>query len=553
MQLSLSKVDSNATTSFLRCLYSIALCFEVEFNESLKSKIMSWSNEAQPFLKRFGIHKKTWDTIIKEVTSGADPNENTRMFNRIINFADNLKRSKVDLKAELDLTKQHLGQINDFTLWVLKENENAYNRMVKNVSTLGDPELTKTLTENDEELDVKGLESLKKDVTRLVKKLSGEESLDMTVEERKKHSDKPQYKEFLAAKRELTKIYKTRLQHLVRSSGKELMDVQEVIRTLDKEKIPHNIPRNYEGKINESGWLYTTSGKKLKSNPSGDIQMNPNYDPMQDNGYVLMGVPYAGAGKQYYYTEEFIANKSKEKFTKVSGLITALPKMMKKWRRDLNVRGAKSIKALITEIVYETQGRVSSTSAATAGSQTFGITTLQKRHVNIKGNVIHVKYRAKKGVAQHHIMRANSVVGKRVKELLEMLMEDKDDNDYIMTDSNGKRITGAMVNKYLKEIGAPQGVTIHKFRHAKGTMKAQELLGKVPFNPDDMSYTEAEVTKWFIEKMKEVGAELGHVSGEKVTASTAIANYVDPGVMKAFFDKLKVRPPATVQKAIDKV
>lgn len=553
MQLSLSKVDPVATTSFLRCLYAVALSFELEFNASMKNKLMVWSNEAQPFLKRFKINKKTWDTIIKDVASGSDPNENARMFTRIINFADQLRQSKVDLKAELDLTKQHLGQINDFTLWTLKENENAYNRMLKNVSTLGDPELTQNFVDDDEELDVKGLDSLKKDVEKLTKKLSGTATLDMTQEERKKHSDKPAYKEYLAARREISKIYKARLQHLVRASGKDLIDVKEAVRVLDKEKIPHTIPRNYEGKINEAGWLYTSTGKRLKSNPSGDITLNPNYDPMKDNGYVLMGVPYEGAGKQYYYTEDFVANKSKEKFTKVSGLITALPKMVKKWRRDLNVRGSKSIKALITEIVFETQGRVSNTNALTAGTQTFGITTLQKRHITIKGNVIHIKYRAKKGVAQHHVLKATTIVGKRIKELLEMLMEDKDDNDYIMTDSNGNRVTGAMVNKYLKEIGAPTGVTIHKFRHAKGTMKAQDLLGKVPFDPNDMSYTEAEVTKWFIERMKEVGAELGHVSGEKVTANTAIANYVDPGVMKAFFDKLKVRPPSAVQKAINKI
>ena len=552
MHVSISKVDANAANSFLKCLYAIALSFEVEFGTILKGKVREWANEAGDFTKRFGIHKRTWDTIINDVANGNDPNENTQMFNRIINLATDLKNAKGDMKLEIDLTKQQLGQINDFTLWTLKENENAYNRMFKNVSTLGDTDLTKVFVDDEAELDVKGMESIKGDIQKLVKKMTKRSDMDLTPEERKKHAGTETYKAFLKAKRELTGVYKERLQQMVRSSGKELLDVDEVRRTLAKENIVNNIPEDFVGKINENGWLYTITGKRLKSNPGGKVKMNPNYDPMQDNAYVLEGIPYEGANPQRYYTEDYTANKSSAKFTKVSSLIKVLPRMQKKWRRDMNVRGAKSIKALIVELVYLTQGRVSSTSAQTANERTYGITTLQARHVTIKGNTIHIKYIGKKGVKQHHIIRANTVHEKQVKQLLEQQLDGRSGEDYLMEDSNGKRITGAMVNKYLTSIGAPAGVTIHKFRHAKGTTHAQALLDKSPFNPDDRNYTEAEVTKWFIDQIKLVGAELGHVSGEKVTANTAIANYIDPNVMKQFFDKLLVRPPATVMKAIER-
>lgn len=550
MNVSLSKVDSLASNSFLKCLYAIALSFEVEFGPTLKGKLKMWATESTAFTKRFGINKKTWDTIINDVAGGSDPNENTRMFNRILNLAKDLREAKGDLKLEMDLTKQQIAQINDFTLWVLKENENAYNRMFKNVSTLGDADLTKVFVEDEEDLDVKGMDSVKKDIEKLVKKMTKRSDMDMTPEERKKHQGTEVYKQFLKSKRELNTIYKNRLQQMVRSSGKDLLDVDEVRRKLNSENIIHSIPEDFVGKINENGWLYTISGKRLKSNPGGKVRMNPSYDPMQDNAYVLEGIPYDGANPQRIYTEEFTAKQSGSKFTKVSSLIKVLPRMQKKWRRDMNVRGSKSVKALIVELVYLTQGRVSSTSAQTANERTFGITTLQARHIIIKGNIIHIKYAGKKGVKQHHIIRTNSIHEKQVKRLLEQLLDGKSGEDYIMTDSNGKRITGSMVNNYLKTIGAPAGVTIHKFRHARGTTHAQKILDKAPFDPKDRDYTEAEVTKWFIESIKEIGAELGHVSGEKVTANTAIANYIDPSVMQAFFERLKVRPPAVVVKAI---
>ena len=93
---------------------------------------------------------------------------------------------------------------------------------------------------------------------------------------------------------------------------------------------------------------------------------------------------------------------------------------------------------------------------------------------------------------------------------LESLKESTDPDDYLMQ-HDGKHINGSMVNKYLRQIGAPKKATIHKFRHARGTSIATEILSKSPFTPGDKSYSESQVTKWFVEKVKEVGAELGHV------------------------------------------
>jgi hypothetical protein len=65
---------------------------------------------------------------------------------------------------------------------------------------------------------------------------------------------------------------------------------------------------------------------------------------------------------------------------------------------------------------------------------------------------------------------------------------------------------------------------------------------------------ERTVQKWLEERILEVGKELGHMTNGKITANTAIQNYIDPSVISQFFDDYGViRPNAKFQKAIDSV
>ena len=551
MQLSLSAVDAVAANSFLKCLYAIALSFEVEFGKTLKSKVQTWAVEAAPFCKRFGIQQRAWKLIMDDVASAIDPDDNANMFNRILKLAEDVRSKKQDFRDEIDLSQVQLGQINDFRLWIADKNENAYNRMLKNVALLGDPDLSREFLDDDTELDERGLADILKRLNAIVKKLSGQQGLSLPTEVADKYRGQEVYKNYLSIKGELNKLRKFRIQQIVRTSGKETIDIKQLIRTLDKEGIPHDLPRKFEGMIDEKGWMYTITGKKMLANPNKNVEMNPNYDAGSDNGYVCKGVPDFGDKEQHYFTKDYKKMKNAKKFGVVSALTKVLPKLQAKWRRDLKVRGIDALKALIVELIYQTSARISNKRAGTDGKQTYGMATLLNKHVTIKGDVIHIKFSAKSGVNQHFKINVKTdPVMRQVKTMLEALKEQTEPNDYLMV-YNGKHVNGQMVNKYLVQLGAPKGATIHKFRHARGSLMAKELLAKSPFNPDDKSYSQSDVTKWFVEQVKQIGAELGHVSGENVTANTAIANYIDPNIMKDFFDGLGVRPPANVLKAVD--
>jgi hypothetical protein len=47
----------------------------------------------------------------------------------------------------------------------------------------------------------------------------------------------------------------------------------------------------------------------------------------------------------------------------------------------------------------------------------------------------------------------------------------------------------------------------------------------------------------------QVGALLGHVSGEKITPMTSIKNYIVPDVIARFFEDRKLRVPGWLPKA----
>jgi hypothetical protein len=52
------------------------------------------------------------------------------------------------------------------------------------------------------------------------------------------------------------------------------------------------------------------------------------------------------------------------------------------------------------------------------------------------------------------------------------------------------------------------------------------------------------------EGLKAVGEQLGHFSKGKVTGATALKSYIDGDILHSFYTKVKVRPTATIEKAI---
>merc|ERR1712023_74600 len=61
---------------------------------------------------------------------------------------------------------------------------------------------------------------------------------------------------------------------------------------------------------------------------------------------------------------------------------------------------------------------------------------------------------------------------------------------------NGRPISANVVNKYLREIGMPPKVTVHKFRTLRGTRLAKSIIDKCPLYERQRKPNAKQVNEW---------------------------------------------------------
>jgi hypothetical protein len=547
--LSISAVSKQSTLAFIKIISAASVAFmeNSPLSSSIKSDLRSWNADASEFIKRFNLDKKAFSRIISQLQ--LDKVNLVDEIGDVMVGVREAHRSK-ELIKELDLSKLHLDFLKCLISVTLGGSETAVKNLYKNISKLGDPKLS-ALFMQETELDQSDLVA---ELSRFCKNVFKKPEQDLNVEDKNKLKAKnPElYKEYLKLLRDINEVTKQAVSQFVRNSGQQLVKATELVRYLKTNKIRSKVPEGFNGWIDETGAYYNTNKVKLEGAITGRLEANPKYDPTTDDTYVFLHYPLFGSGQpQRIYTVNYRKGKVSKKFNAVGALIKDLPAARKKWLHELKTgkhNEADTVAALILELIYETSARI-----GTAGQSGQGISTLLVKNYTGRGQgYFTLNYLGKSGVKQNHKILTNRIETKLLKELLESLTTGKKPNDLIMTVNKGrteKHINGTYVNKYLRSLGVDPSVTLHKFRHARGSIVAQAQLDKAP---SFKNASEAEVNKWFIEAMKKVGSELGHVSGDKVTATTAIQNYIDPQLIKDWFDKVGVRPGSVIQNALNK-
>lgn len=547
--ISESAVSKQSTEAFIKVMSAATItCLEGNpLSAALKAELRKWNAEAAEFITRFKLSKKLFSIVV----SGCLSNDVTitEEIADVMEQVRDLDKAKA-LGKELDLSKDHLDLLKSLMGITLRASEPAERKLYQTVSKLGDPKLT-ALFIQEEEFD-QG--SLVAELTKFCKTVFKKPENELTIDDKNSLREKnPElYKKYLTLLRNINEVTKKAVSQFVRSSGQKLVKATDLVRHLKTNKIRSKIPEGFNGWIDEAGGYYNTNKVKLEGAITGRLEANPKYDPDTDDTYVFLHYPLFGAGQpQRIYTVDYRKGKVSKKFNAVGSLIKDLPAARKKWLNELKTgkhNEADTVAALILELIYETSARI-----GTAGQSGQGISTLLVKNYTSRGQgYFTLNYLGKSGVKQSHKIMTNRLETKLMKELLESLVLGKKPNDLIMSVKSGrgtKHINGTYVNKYLRSLGVDPSVTLHKFRHARGSIVAQAQLDKAPSFKNS---SEADINKWFIEAMKKVGSELGHISGDKVTATTAIQNYIDPQLIKDWFDKVGVRPNSVIQKAISK-
>jgi DNA topoisomerase-1 len=234
------------------------------------------------------------------------------------------------------------------------------------------------------------------------------------------------------------------------------------------------------------------------------------------------GVDAAGR-KQYRYHDRWRERRDREKFDEMLEFARALPKLRKQVEEHLALDGMPSERALGCAARLLDRGffRIGSEDYAEE-NETYGIATMQKRHVTVNGDEVVFDYEAKGG------QRRLQVIGDAaVAEVVRMLKSRRGGGDELLAYKVGGRwrdVKSADVNAYVKDVTGGD-FSAKDFRTWSGTVLAAVALS-VSGPAAGGSKTSRKRAK--TRAVKEVARYLGN------TPAVCRASYIDPRVFDRY-------------------
>jgi len=234
------------------------------------------------------------------------------------------------------------------------------------------------------------------------------------------------------------------------------------------------------------------------------------------------GVDAAGR-RQYLYHPEFRARQEQAKFDKLVRFAEKLPElraaMAEHMERDRYDR--ERVCAIAVRLINLGWFRVGSDRYAKS-SRTYGVTTLYRKHVSVRGKRVAFKFRAKHKVLVHTTL-VDSELAQAIKDLLALpgggrLFRYESGDGEIVT------LSAAVLNAYIQEHLGDE-FSAKDFRTWGGTLLAAVALAE--HGPPD---TEAEAKRTLAAVMRSVGEQLGN------TPTVARSSYVSPAVVEQYLD-----------------
>jgi DNA topoisomerase-1 len=233
------------------------------------------------------------------------------------------------------------------------------------------------------------------------------------------------------------------------------------------------------------------------------------------------GVDRAGR-RQYLYHPEYRARQEQEKFDKLVRFAERLPDLRKAMTKDMEGEplSPEWVCALALRLINLGWFRVGTERYART-TRTFGITTLRKGHVSVRGSRITFKYRGK-----HRVLVRTAIVDEELADAMKKLIQLPGGSRLFRYEIEGSLgdLTGAHLNGYIEEHMGDE-FTAKDFRTWGGT-----LIAAIAFAEHGAPETETEAKKVVAGVMRAVGAKLGN------TPAIARSSYVSPAVIEQYLD-----------------
>lgn len=244
-----------------------------------------------------------------------------------------------------------------------------------------------------------------------------------------------------------------------------------------------------------------------------DVWISPN------PGAKLQATGVDAAGRrQYLYHPDYRAAREREKFDRLVGFGELLPGLRRASGRHLELGPYDRdwTCAIAVTLVSRAWFRIGSERHLRA-SRTFGITTLYKRHVTVRGQRVSFRFPGKQ-----RIVVRTTLVDEDIADAVRELLRYEGGARLLRYERDGEpaNLTAEVLNEYIAA-NLGESFTAKDFRTWGGTLTAaRALAGRDP--PE----TAADERRILSSVMRKVAGELGN------TPSVARASYVSPAVIE---------------------
>jgi DNA topoisomerase-1 len=240
------------------------------------------------------------------------------------------------------------------------------------------------------------------------------------------------------------------------------------------------------------------------------------------NGHIQATGRDAKGRKQYRYHARWTDRRNLLKFSRMIAFGETLPDMRKQVEKDLKLSGLarEKVLATIVELLDTTRIRIGNQEYAKS-NQSYGLTTMRDKHVEVSGSTLKFHFRGKSG--KDHTV---DVQDKRLARIVQRCKDVPGHELFQYVDDDGARhaVTSTDVNAYLRDISG-QDFTAKDFRTWGGTM-----LAILAFQECEPCETFAQAKKNVTATVKRVAEELGN------TPAVCRKYYVHPLVLEAYQD-----------------
>lgn len=236
----------------------------------------------------------------------------------------------------------------------------------------------------------------------------------------------------------------------------------------------------------------------------------------------VQAVGMDGSGRvQYLYHSKFREKQERKKFQKIEKFGEHLPKLRQITNEHIALSGfpREKVLAVMTRLINSLYIRMG-TEKSVKNYKTYGITTLQNRHLEVERNKLVFNF-----VGKHHIKHRKILVDDELAAIMRDLKAIGGARKlFNFLDENGKArpIKPKDVNEYLKQATAPE-FSAKDFRTWGGTLMAARELAEIGKADDEKT-----LKKNVVEAVKKVAERLGN------TPTVCRGSYIHPAILKSY-------------------